>query len=77
MAADATLGLAFIAGILSFLSPCVFPLIPAYVGYLTARASGHTTYELRALKASNGAVSLQSSRLGVLLHGVFFAIGAR
>jgi len=28
---------AVIAGILSFLSPCVFPLVPAYLGYL----SGH------------------------------------
>jgi cytochrome c-type biogenesis protein len=29
---------AIIAGLLSFLSPCVLPLIPAYLGYL----SGHT-----------------------------------
>jgi len=29
---------AIIAGLLSFLSPCVLPLVPAYVGYL----SGHT-----------------------------------
>lgn len=27
--------LAFSAGLLSFLSPCVLPLIPAYVSYLT------------------------------------------
>ena len=30
--------LAMIAGLLSFLSPCVLPLVPAYLGYL----SGHT-----------------------------------
>ncbi|OQX61470.1 MAG: hypothetical protein B5M51_07805 [Anaerolinea sp. 4484_236] len=29
-----TLGIAFIAGLASFLSPCVFPLVPAYIGYL-------------------------------------------
>jgi cytochrome c-type biogenesis protein len=26
--------LAFVGGLLSFLSPCVFPLVPAYLGYL-------------------------------------------
>ena len=30
-----TLPLAFVAGLLSFLSPCVLPLIPAYIGYLS------------------------------------------
>lgn len=30
-----TVFVAFIAGVLSFLSPCVFPLIPAYVSHLT------------------------------------------
>ena len=29
---------AIIAGLLSFVSPCVLPLVPAYLGYL----SGHT-----------------------------------
>jgi cytochrome c-type biogenesis protein len=31
----ATLPMAFLAGLLSFLSPCVLPLIPVYLGYLT------------------------------------------
>jgi cytochrome c-type biogenesis protein len=35
-----TLGLAFLAGLASFLSPCVFSLVPAYVGYLGGRAVG-------------------------------------
>ncbi len=30
--------LAFIAGIISFISPCVLPLIPAYIGYLSGAA---------------------------------------
>ncbi len=33
-----TLPIAFIAGLLSFLSPCVLPLIPAYIGYLSGTA---------------------------------------
>ncbi|RIK32517.1 MAG: cytochrome C biogenesis protein CcmH [Anaerolineae bacterium] len=32
---------AIIAGLLSFLSPCVLPLVPAYLGYL----SGHTLHK--------------------------------
>ncbi len=37
MEPPATLGLlvAFAAGLLSFLSPCVLPLVPSYVGFLT------------------------------------------
>ena len=29
---------AILAGTLSFLSPCVLPLVPAYLGYLSGRA---------------------------------------
>ena len=35
---DLTLALAIGAGLLSFLSPCVLPLVPAYVGQLTSVA---------------------------------------
>ena len=31
---------AVLAGLLSFLSPCVLPLVPAYIGYLGGRAVG-------------------------------------
>ncbi len=33
-----TAPLAFVAGIISFISPCVLPLIPAYIGYLSGAA---------------------------------------
>ena len=33
-----TFGLAFLAGLASFLSPCVLSLVPAYVGYLGGRS---------------------------------------
>jgi len=39
---DISLVLAFSAGLLSFLSPCVLPLVPAYVSYLT----GSTIHDL-------------------------------
>ena len=40
--ANLTLSIAFLAGLLSFASPCVLPLVPAYLGYLggTAVMSG-------------------------------------
>ncbi|MDQ1300096.1 MAG: Cytochrome biosis protein transrane region, partial [Chloroflexota bacterium] len=36
--AAVTARIAFAAGVLSFLSPCVLPLIPAYIGYLSGAA---------------------------------------
>lgn len=38
--ATPTYFIAIIAGLLSFLSPCVLPLVPAYVGYLSGQALG-------------------------------------
>lgn len=35
---NVTIGLAFLAGMASFLSPCVFSLVPAYIGYLSGRS---------------------------------------
>ena len=40
--------LAFVAGLLSFLSPCVLPLIPSYVGFLT----GLTLEELQVRRGT-------------------------
>jgi len=38
MFGNLNIGIAFIAGIVSFLSPCVLPLIPAYLTYLASTA---------------------------------------
>lgn len=37
---EITSGLAFLAGLASFLSPCVLCLVPVYIGYLGGRAVG-------------------------------------
>ena len=50
---------AFAAGLLSFLSPCVLPLIPSYVGFLT----GMTVQEV------------ERRRWTALLHGLWFVAG--
>jgi cytochrome c-type biogenesis protein len=47
--APASLGLvvAFAAGVLSFLSPCVLPLVPSYVGFLTGMTLDETAARRR------------------------------
>ena len=59
--ANVTIGLAFLAGLASFLSPCVFSLVPAYVGYLSGRAVGGEATE--------------SNRLSTFIHGLAFVLG--
>ena len=54
----------FIQGLLSFLSPCVFPLIPLYIGYL----SGGT-----GVKDEEGVWHYPRGR--VLVNTVFFVLG--
>ena len=60
--ANVTLGLAFLAGLASFLSPCVFWLVPAYVGYLGGRAAG-------------GEVPEGGNRWATFTHGLAFVLG--
>lgn len=61
MELNISFGLAFLAGIASFLSPCVFALVPAYVGYLGGRAAGG--------EADAG------NRLLTFSHGLAFVLG--
>ena len=55
---NVTLGLAFLAGLLSFISPCVLPLVPAYISYLSARATKQAAGELSFAAAANGSAAL-------------------
>ena len=57
-----SLGLSFLAGLASFLSPCVFSLVPAYVGYLGGRAAG-------------GEISEGGNRWITFTHGLAFVLG--
>jgi len=70
LAAGPSYPLAFLAGLVSFLSPCVFPLIPAYAAYLSGRAGRP------ALAAAGGApVSQTDTRVPVLANGMAFVLG--
>jgi len=62
--------LAFLAGLVSFLSPCVFPLIPAYAAFLSGRAGQPAL--ATAGDARAGAVA---TRVPVLANGVAFVLG--
>ena len=65
-----SLGLAFVAGLLSFLSPCVLPLVPAYIGYLGGR--------MTAAPIAGGAKSKGLPLLGrmeLVAHGLAFIAG--
>lgn len=42
---DLSLLIAFSAGVLSFLSPCVLPLVPSYVAFITGLSFDELTYE--------------------------------
>ena len=60
---DISIGVAFIAGLASFLAPCVLPLVPAYLGYLSGYA------------VTKSDAPTRSERFVVVTHAVAFVIG--
>ena len=71
-----TLGLAFVAGFISFISPCVLPLVPAYIGYMGGRVTN--TVAAQVAVAGGGGAVLQrtaSARFTTVLHGLAFVAG--
>ena len=65
---EISIAIAAIAGLGSFLAPCILPVIPAFVAYI----SGTTITELQR---NNGTVNLVSNRLNILINTVFFVLG--
>ena len=64
-AANISYWIAFTAGILSFVSPCVLPLIPSYLTYITGLS----------FKQLDEAHPTAKVRMTVLLHSLCFIIG--
>jgi cytochrome c-type biogenesis protein len=62
---DLTILVAIAAGLLSFLSPCVLPLVPAYVGQLTAVA----------VAGGSSATTIIPSRWLAFRHGLAYVAG--
>lgn len=64
-AANVSLWIAFGSGILSFLSPCVLPLYPSYLSYITGISVDRLKNDFNKSEIRNRA----------LLHTLFFVIG--
>jgi cytochrome c-type biogenesis protein len=75
-----SLPLAFLAGLASFLSPCVLPLVPAYLAFLGARAGQPLGAVASAAAGSSGSavastVQPGAGRAGLLAAGAAFVAG--
>src|SRR5438552_14024371 len=74
---------AFAAGLVSFLSPCVLPLVPAYIGYLSGPAvmsaagagAGMGAGSARRSGGAAVAMSASAARWRVLAHSALFVLG--
>jgi cytochrome c-type biogenesis protein len=68
MTADVSIALALFAGLASFLSPCVLPLVPAYLSFITGAS-------FEELTAADGGGGRTASSPEVLRHGILFVSG--
>ena len=68
---NVSFAMAFMAGLLSFLSPCILPLIPAYLGFLTGNA-------VSALVAQDAKANLMLKAFGFVFGFslIFIIMGA-
>ncbi len=65
--AELTVLVAVLAGLSSFIAPCILPMIPAFLAYI----SGTTVTELGS---KNGSV-LSINRINIILNTIFFVLG--
>jgi cytochrome c-type biogenesis protein len=72
---DVSIPAALVAGVVSFLSPCVLPLVPPYLIYLTGATIEHVATGEQAA-ASKRAVMLSALMFVLGFSTVFIALGA-
>src|ERR1043165_5711217 len=72
---DVTIPAALIAGLVSFLSPCVLPLVPPYLIYLTGATIEHVANQ-ETVSASKRAVMIGALMFVLGFSTVFVALGA-
>lgn len=75
MIQDVSIPAALAAGIISFLSPCVLPLVPPYLIYLTGATIEHVANDEES-RASKRAVMLSALVFVLGFSTVFVALGA-
>lgn len=73
-AVTVSLGLAFAAGLISFLSPCVLPLVPSYITFVTGMTLDELTVQGKDSARRRAAAHAALFVLGFTL--VFIALGA-
>jgi len=66
--AEITFAVAVLAGVSSFVAPCILPMIPAFLAYI----SGTT---LSDLNQSKGSKTIVINRVNIILNSVFFVLG--
>ena len=69
-----TIGIAFVAGVLSFLSPCVLPLVPGYISLMSG-VSIDRLKENGSRTNARRAVILNSLAFNAGLSLIFLALG--
>src|SRR3978361_1085044 len=72
---DVSFPAALIAGLISFLSPCVLPLVPPYLIYLTGATIEHVA-DQEAVSSSKRAVLISAVMFVLGFSTVFVALGA-
>ena len=65
-----TLSIAFLAGLISFLSPCVLPLIPGYISYISG-----TSFD-KLVEKKSGFVVIKTIFFTLGFSFVFIALGS-
>ena len=71
-----TIALAFVAGLASFLSPCVLPLVPGYVSLISGVSLEHLKGEAGSRSRARRAVVVNSLAFNAGLSIIFVALGA-
>ena len=66
--AEVTLAVAVLAGLGSFVAPCILPMIPAFLAYI----SGSTLSELNQ---KGGSQTITVNRTKIILNTIFFVLG--
>src|SRR3984885_5964617 len=75
MVHDVTIPAALLAGLVSFLSPCVLPLVPPYLIYLTGATIEHVAHD-ETISSSRRAVMISAAMFVLGFSTVFVALGA-
>jgi cytochrome c-type biogenesis protein len=71
-----TITIAFLAGLASFLSPCVLPLVPGYVSLISGVSIDRLTGEGGSRSSARRAVILNSIAFNLGLSMIFISLGA-